>query len=192
MYLCMLAEKNGKKCFPIILRCIDTFSLYGLNSSSDIIKSMPNILTSFSYLTFDLIPTVEYNALKQNKKSKSISLYFVSIILEKFLKSLPMSETLIYPGESDVILIRSIFVDYIVANVICKNTRLVSFILITDTRQVCFLISNSCTLRIIQRIKRIGYARLMGTRHMKINARRLYIIVSQQFLYGSKVCPLFQ
>ncbi|EXZ79398.1 putative membrane protein [Bacteroides fragilis str. 3-F-2  len=27
-----------------------------------------------------------------------------------------MSETLIYPGESDVILIRSIFVDYIVAN----------------------------------------------------------------------------
>ena len=77
-------------------------------------------------------------------------------------------------------------------NVICKNTRLVSFILITDTRQVCFLISNSCTLRIIQRIKRIGYARLMGTRHMKINARRLYIIVSQQFLYGSKVCPLFQ
>ena len=117
MYLCMLAEKNGKKCFPIILRCIDTFSLYGLNSSSDIIKSIPNILTSFSYLTFDLIPTVEYNALKQNKKSKSISLYFVSIILEKFLKSLPMSETLIYPGESDVILIRSIFVDYIVANV---------------------------------------------------------------------------
>ena len=111
MYLCMLAEKNGKKCFPIILRCIDTFSLYGLNSSSDIIKSIPNILTSFSYLTFDLIPTVEYNALKQNKKSKSISLYFVSIILEKFLKSLPMSETLIYPGESDVILIRSIFVD---------------------------------------------------------------------------------
>ena len=101
----MLAEKNGKKCFPIILRCIDTFSLYGLNSSSDIIKSIPNILTSFSYLTFDLIPTVEYNALKQNKKSKSISLYFVSIILEKFLKSLPMSETLIYPGESDVILI---------------------------------------------------------------------------------------
>lgn len=80
----------------------------------------------------------------------------------------------------------------VVTNVICKNTRLVSFILITDTRQVCFLISNSCTLRIIQRIKRIGYARLMGTRHMKINARRLYIIVSQQFLYGSKVCPLFQ
>ena len=82
--------------------------------------------------------------------------------------------------------------DIFIDNVICKNTRLVSFILITDTRQVCFLISNSCTLRIIQRIKRIGYARLMGTRHMKINARRLYIIVSQQFLYGSKVCPLLQ
>ena len=90
-------------------------------------------------------------------------------------------------------IVRSYFICFIIIdNVICKNTRLVSFILITDTRQVCFLISNSCTLRIIQRIKRIGYARLMGTRHMKINARRLYIIVSQQFLYGSKVCPLFQ
>lgn len=81
------------------------------------IKSIPNQFTSFSYLTFDLIPTVEYNALKQNKKTKSISLYFVSIIPEKSFKSLLMSETLMYPGESDVILIRSIFVDYIVANV---------------------------------------------------------------------------
>jgi len=59
---------------------------------------------------------VEYNALKQNKKTKFISLYFVSIIPEKSFKSLLMSETLMYPGESDVILIRSIFVDYIVAN----------------------------------------------------------------------------
>ena len=46
----------------------------------------------------------------------------------------------------------------IIGNVICKNTRLVSFILITDTRQVCFLISNSYTLQIIQHIKWIGYA----------------------------------
>ena len=32
-----------------------------------------------------------------------------------------MSETLMYPGESDVILIRSIFVDYIVANGLTGN-----------------------------------------------------------------------
>ncbi len=64
---------------------------------------------------------MEYNALKQNKKTKFISLYFVSIIPEKSFKSLLMSETLMYPGESDVILIRSIFVDYIVANIEITN-----------------------------------------------------------------------
>ena len=148
MYLCILAEKNGKKCFPIILRCIDTLSLYGLNSSSGIIKSIPNQFTSFSYLTFDLIPTVEYNALKQNKKTKSISLYFVSIIPEKSFKSLLMSETLMYPGESDVILIRSIFVDYIVANGLAGNgvsplSRLVTNIFLSISQRFLFLIIKS-------------------------------------------------
>jgi len=33
-----------------------------------------------------------------------------------------MSETFMYPGESDVILIRSIFVDYIVANGLVRNS----------------------------------------------------------------------
>ena len=121
MYLCILTEKNGKKCFPIILRCIDIFSLYGLKSSNGIIKSIPNQLTSFSYLTFDLMPIVEYNALKQNKKTKSISLYFVSMIFEKSINSSLMSEILIYPGESDVILIRSIFVGLMVANGLERN-----------------------------------------------------------------------
>ena len=67
------------------------------------------------------MPIVEYNALKQNKKTKSISLYFVSMIFEKSINSSLMSEILIYPGESDVILIRSIFVGLMVANGLVGN-----------------------------------------------------------------------
>lgn len=55
-----------------------------------------------------------------------------------------------------------------------------------------FLISNSCTLRIIQRIKRIGDLGFVRTRHMKIYGSGLYIVVPEQFLYRMQVCPLLQ
>ena len=57
---------------------------------------------------------------------------------------------------------------------------------------MCFLISNSRTLRIIQRIKRIWDFSFVCIRCMKIYGCSLYFVVSQQFLYRVQVCPLFQ
>ena len=60
------------------------------------------------------------------------------------------------------------------------------------TMRVHFLISNRYTSRIIQCVKGIGYARLVRTRDMEIDAGGLDVVVSQQFLYGTEVCALLQ
>lgn len=60
------------------------------------------------------------------------------------------------------------------------------------TMRVHFLISNRYTSRIIQCVKGIGYARLVRTRDMEIDAGGLDVVVSQQFLYGAEVCALLQ
>ena len=53
----------------------------------------------------------------KTRKTKSISLYFVSIIPEKSFQIIALdSETVMYPENRCYSLIRSIFVDYIVAN----------------------------------------------------------------------------
>ena len=65
-------------------------------------------MQSFSNRTFDRMPRVVYNALKQNTKPKSICAYFVSITKENNRRSLLISLTFRKFGESEVILTLSI------------------------------------------------------------------------------------